>query len=166
MLRATNIAFATGILVVVSRLLKLLHPGTDSTRLILYALALGCFPVSMFYTFLYYTDSGSTFFVLLSYLLSKQRRYIMSGLVRHWSTISGFKDGYVAFLFSDITTRLYLAIRLLWYLWPFDRPMSYGWCSLLEFQQSTYSVWTRNTTLNQIPCITLRQTILIPLVSL
>jgi alpha-1,2-glucosyltransferase len=83
MLRATNIAFATGILVVVSRLLKLLHPGTDSTRLILYALALGCFPVSMFYTFLYYTDSGSTFFVLLSYLLSKQRRYIMSGLVRH-----------------------------------------------------------------------------------
>lgn len=81
-LRATNIAFATGILVVVGKLLHVLHPGTDKTAINLYALALACFPVSMFYTFVYYTDSGSTFFVLLSYLLSKQRKYMLSGLVR------------------------------------------------------------------------------------
>ncbi|KAG2187304.1 hypothetical protein INT44_004989 [Umbelopsis vinacea] len=80
-LRGTNIIFATGILVVLSKLLKVLHPGIDSTRLSLYALALGCFPVSLFYTFLYYTDTGSTFFVLLSYLLAKQRRYWSSGLI-------------------------------------------------------------------------------------
>lgn len=82
-LRGTNIIFATGILVVLSQLLKVLHPGTDSMRLNLYALALGTFPVSLFYTFLYYTDTGSTFFVLLSFLLAKQRRYLSSGLVRY-----------------------------------------------------------------------------------
>jgi hypothetical protein len=82
-LRGTNIIFATGILVVLSKLLKVLHPGTDSMRLSLYALALGSFPVSLFYTFLYYTDTGSTFFVLLSFLLAKQRRYLSSGLVRY-----------------------------------------------------------------------------------
>jgi alpha-1,2-glucosyltransferase len=86
-LRGTNIIFATGILVVLSKLLKVLHPGIDSTRLSLYALALGYFPVSLFYTFLYYTDTGSTFFVLLSYLLAKQRRYQSSGLVRYGLTI-------------------------------------------------------------------------------
>ncbi|KAG2183315.1 hypothetical protein INT43_006320, partial [Umbelopsis isabellina] len=80
-LRATNIAFSTGILVVVAKLLHVLHPGTDKSTINLYALALACFPVSMFYTFVYYTDSGSTFFVLLSYLLSKQRKYMLSGLV-------------------------------------------------------------------------------------
>ncbi|CAO3681520.1 unnamed protein product [Umbelopsis ramanniana] len=80
-LRGTNIIFATGILVVLSKLLKVLHPGTDSMRLSLYALALGSFPVSFFYTFLYYTDTGSTFFVLLSFLLAKQRRYLSSGLI-------------------------------------------------------------------------------------
>ncbi|KAH8555231.1 putative alpha-1,2-glucosyltransferase ALG10-B-like protein [Umbelopsis sp. PMI_123] len=80
-LRGSNIIFATGILVVLSKLLKVLHPGIDSMRSNLYALALGCFPVSLFYTFLYYTDTGSTFFVLLSYLLAKQRRYFGSGLI-------------------------------------------------------------------------------------
>jgi alpha-1,2-glucosyltransferase len=86
-LRGSNIIFATGILVVLSKLLKVLHPGIDSMRSNLYALALGCLPVSLFYTFLYYTDTGSTFFVLLSYLLAKQRRYFGSGLVRYLQKI-------------------------------------------------------------------------------
>jgi len=39
------------------------------------------FPVLYFFTFLYYTDAGSTFFVLYSYLLSLQRRHCMSAAV-------------------------------------------------------------------------------------
>jgi len=45
------------------------------------ALAVATFPVLYFFTFLYYTDAGSTFFVLYSYLLSLQRRHCMSAAV-------------------------------------------------------------------------------------
>jgi len=39
------------------------------------------FPVLYFFTFLYYTDSGSTFFILCSYLLNVQQRHHMSAAV-------------------------------------------------------------------------------------
>jgi alpha-1,2-glucosyltransferase len=39
------------------------------------------FPVSFFYHFLYYTDSGSTFFVLLSYFLALKKKYLASAAV-------------------------------------------------------------------------------------
>ncbi|CAI2187505.1 1087_t:CDS:2, partial [Funneliformis geosporum] len=45
------------------------------------ALTLSLFPVGWFFNFLYYTDSGSTFFVLWSYLLSTEKKYWMSALV-------------------------------------------------------------------------------------
>lgn len=48
---------------------------------ILSALALATFPVLYFFTFLYYTDAGSTFFVLYSYLLSLQQRHCLSAVV-------------------------------------------------------------------------------------
>ncbi|RUS21152.1 alpha-2-glucosyltransferase Alg10 [Endogone sp. FLAS-F59071] len=45
------------------------------------AFALSLFPVGYFYNFLYYTDSGSTFFVLWAYLLAREGRYAYSGMV-------------------------------------------------------------------------------------
>jgi len=48
---------------------------------VLMALALATFPVLYFFTFLYYTDSGSTFFILCSYLLSLQQHHCMSAAV-------------------------------------------------------------------------------------
>ncbi|CAG8711824.1 6791_t:CDS:2, partial [Dentiscutata heterogama] len=45
------------------------------------AFVLSSFPVNWFYTFLYYTDSGSTFFVLWAYLLALKRQFWMSAMV-------------------------------------------------------------------------------------
>ena len=42
----------------------------EDTRGIIVTMALGIFPLLYFFTFLYYTDTGSTFCVLLMYLLS------------------------------------------------------------------------------------------------
>jgi len=49
--------------------------------MVLSALALAMFPVLYFFTFLYYTDAGSTFFILCSYLFSLQQRHCMSAAV-------------------------------------------------------------------------------------
>jgi alpha-1,2-glucosyltransferase len=58
-----------------------LHPFQNKALLSFNVLALSLFPVVWFYNFLYYTDPGSTFFVLWSYLLSIEKRYWMSALV-------------------------------------------------------------------------------------
>ena len=39
------------------------------------------FPVLYFFTFLYYTDAGSTFFILYSYLLSLRQQHCLSAAV-------------------------------------------------------------------------------------
>lgn len=71
-LRATNILFSIGLYFILGSFFK---------KNKLYALTLAWFPVGHFYSFMYYTDSGSTFFVLLSYLLLKKKRYHLSGIV-------------------------------------------------------------------------------------
>jgi alpha-1,2-glucosyltransferase len=43
-------------------------------------IALTLFPLHLFFHFVYYTDSGSTFFVLLCYLLASHRKYNLSGI--------------------------------------------------------------------------------------
>jgi hypothetical protein len=65
-----------------------LHPFQDRDLLSFDTLTLSIFPVGWFYNFLYYTDSGSTFFVLWSYLLSIEERYWMSALVSDFLYIS------------------------------------------------------------------------------
>ena len=44
------------------------------------ALTVFLFPISFFFHFLYYTDSGSTFFILFSYYLGQKKRYRSSAL--------------------------------------------------------------------------------------
>ncbi|RIA92946.1 Glycosyltransferase Family 59 protein [Glomus cerebriforme] len=80
-LRAINILFGIGLYQILWKLIIKLNPFQDRDLLSINALILSIFPVGWFYNFLYYTDSGSTFFVLWSYLLSLEKRYWMSALV-------------------------------------------------------------------------------------
>ncbi|KAL0073705.1 glycosyltransferase family 59 protein [Phycomyces blakesleeanus] len=77
-LRMTNIFFSLGLLFVIDSLIGCLHPTSPAIRS-RYALALVWFPVLFFFNGLYYTDTGSTFFVLLSYLLVNKRHYWAAG---------------------------------------------------------------------------------------
>ncbi|KAI9490244.1 alpha-2-glucosyltransferase Alg10 [Zychaea mexicana] len=79
-LRAINIVFAICLYPVIRRLVALHHPHTSRWSQHVFTLALTWFPVGFFYNFVYYTDPGSTLFVLLSWLLAKQKRYTLAGL--------------------------------------------------------------------------------------
>ena len=68
-LRMTNVIYSIGIYLLVS-----LSRSKDSS------LSISLFPVSFFFHFLYYTDSGSTFWVLLCLHWSMKRKYEWSGL--------------------------------------------------------------------------------------
>lgn len=48
----------------------------EETRVMMTTIALSVFPLLYFFTFLYYTDSGSTFCVLLMYLMALQGRHL------------------------------------------------------------------------------------------
>nr|XP_023666793.1 putative Dol-P-Glc:Glc(2)Man(9)GlcNAc(2)-PP-Dol alpha-1,2-glucosyltransferase [Paramormyrops kingsleyae] len=73
MLRFINLLFNCGNLYLLSLIICKLHvkdkAHTTSRRMLL-ALSLSTFPVLYFFTFLYYTDAGSTFFILFTYLMS------------------------------------------------------------------------------------------------
>ncbi|KAI9321821.1 alpha-2-glucosyltransferase Alg10 [Dichotomocladium elegans] len=79
-LRAINIAFSMGLYLVLHQLISIIHPNATPGSQRLYALALVWLPVLNFFNFLYYTDAGSAFFVFLSYLFVKQKRYTSAGL--------------------------------------------------------------------------------------
>ncbi|KAM9705307.1 dol-P-Glc:Glc(2)Man(9)GlcNAc(2)-PP-Dol alpha-1,2-glucosyltransferase isoform 1-T17 [Menidia menidia] len=74
MLRFVNLLFNCGNLYLLYRLTCRLQPrdksGAACFGRVLLALILSMFPVLYFFTFLYYTDAGSTFFVLFSYLMT------------------------------------------------------------------------------------------------
>ncbi|CAG8840605.1 21842_t:CDS:2, partial [Racocetra persica] len=70
-----------GLYVVFWKLLVCLHPFQDKKTRAFSAFVLSSFPVGWFYNFLYYTDSGSTFFVLLAYLLALKRQFWLSAMV-------------------------------------------------------------------------------------
>ncbi|XP_014863214.1 PREDICTED: putative Dol-P-Glc:Glc(2)Man(9)GlcNAc(2)-PP-Dol alpha-1,2-glucosyltransferase [Poecilia mexicana] len=73
MLRFTNVLFNCGNFYLLYLLISKLH-HRDKTRLmfrrILCTVSLSTFPVLYFFTFLYYTDAGSTFFILFAYLMT------------------------------------------------------------------------------------------------
>lgn len=80
-LRFTNIVFSIGLYFTLISLVTTLYPATKGNwKTHMYALTLAWFPVGFFYNFLYYTDPGSTFLVLQSYLLVKKKRYTLAGL--------------------------------------------------------------------------------------
>lgn len=73
MLRLINLLFNSGNLYIIYLILCRLHPKDKSqsaARRMLSSLTLSTFPVLYFFTFLYYTDAGSTFFTLFMYLMA------------------------------------------------------------------------------------------------
>ncbi|TPX48709.1 dolichyl-P-Glc:Glc2Man9GlcNAc2-PP-dolichol alpha-1,2-glucosyltransferase [Synchytrium endobioticum] len=78
-LRSINIIYGIGTHVVTYCIHQHLHPASRSRAWDVLAVSL--FPVSFFFNFLYYTDSGSTFFVLVAYWCLLKRRYSASALV-------------------------------------------------------------------------------------
>ncbi|KAI8394183.1 alpha-2-glucosyltransferase Alg10 [Radiomyces spectabilis] len=80
-LRMVNLVFAVGLYPVIYGLLTQLHQTTSTLSRALYALALCWFPVGYFFNFVYYTDTASTFFVLLSYLFVLQHCYALAALM-------------------------------------------------------------------------------------
>ncbi|XP_066525258.1 dol-P-Glc:Glc(2)Man(9)GlcNAc(2)-PP-Dol alpha-1,2-glucosyltransferase [Hoplias malabaricus] len=72
MLRFINLLFSCGTLYILYLIICRLHlkdKSRSAGRRILSALTLSTFPVLYFFTFLYYTDAGSTFFTLFTYLM-------------------------------------------------------------------------------------------------
>ncbi|TRY59245.1 hypothetical protein DNTS_026384 [Danionella cerebrum] len=73
MLRFINLLFNSGNLYVIYCIISRLHSkekGRSASRRMFSALLLSSFPVLYFFTFLYYTDAGSTFFTLFMYLMT------------------------------------------------------------------------------------------------
>ncbi|CAI5635709.1 dol-P-Glc:Glc(2)Man(9)GlcNAc(2)-PP-Dol alpha-1,2-glucosyltransferase [Oreochromis niloticus] len=73
MLRFINLLFNCGNLYLIYLLLCKLHlreKTRTTSRRVLSALSLSTFPVLYFFNFLYYTDAGSTFFILFTYLMT------------------------------------------------------------------------------------------------
>ncbi|XP_028305737.1 dol-P-Glc:Glc(2)Man(9)GlcNAc(2)-PP-Dol alpha-1,2-glucosyltransferase [Gouania willdenowi] len=73
MLRFINLLFNCGNLYLLYLLISKLHSREkmrSTSRRVLSALSLSTFPVLYFFNFLYYTDAGSTFFVLFTYLMT------------------------------------------------------------------------------------------------
>ncbi|CAG8536287.1 5560_t:CDS:2 [Paraglomus occultum] len=76
-LRMTSLLFTIMISYLLPHLLHSLHPSVSpySLRTIMESIVISSFPVLWFYSFLYYTDTGSTFFVLAGYYLERVGKY-------------------------------------------------------------------------------------------
>ncbi|XP_071960635.1 dol-P-Glc:Glc(2)Man(9)GlcNAc(2)-PP-Dol alpha-1,2-glucosyltransferase-like [Antedon mediterranea] len=83
LLRATNILFTVGNLWFLYRLQKRINKyerNISNSRYIMTAVNLASLPLLYFFTFLYYTDVGSTFFILLMYLRYLEERHVSSAI--------------------------------------------------------------------------------------
>lgn len=82
-LRGINLLFTFGNFYVIYALLKKLHNpllDQDGVKLIMTTFALSSFPVLYFFATFYYTDPGSTFFVLFMYLFCQHDNHIVAAL--------------------------------------------------------------------------------------
>jgi len=79
-LRQTNVFFGVLTFQIILLLSKKLHQKVPQNLHILNALTLTLFPCLFFFNFLYYTDPGSTFFVLLAYYFAISRHLWLSSI--------------------------------------------------------------------------------------
>lgn len=80
-LRLLNQIFSIGTIGLIAYIQPLIHKSQPGSLLVTRATVISIFPVAFFYNFLFYTDSGSSFFVLLSYALSLKDQYLFSAIV-------------------------------------------------------------------------------------
>ncbi|XP_018408014.1 PREDICTED: dol-P-Glc:Glc(2)Man(9)GlcNAc(2)-PP-Dol alpha-1,2-glucosyltransferase isoform X1 [Nanorana parkeri] len=90
MLRFINLLFSLGNLYMFYLILNKLHTRVSVVKRILFIFTLYVFPTLFFFTFLYYTDAGSTFFVLFTYLMCLYGNHKSAALL-----------GFCAFLFRQ-----------------------------------------------------------------
>ena len=81
MLRGLNSVLAIATIYVLAALLRELHPSMTPLRALLGACALGALPTHFFFSFVWYTDVGSLFLVLVAYLMALRRCYWTSAAV-------------------------------------------------------------------------------------
>ncbi|XP_078678055.1 dol-P-Glc:Glc(2)Man(9)GlcNAc(2)-PP-Dol alpha-1,2-glucosyltransferase-like [Branchiostoma floridae x Branchiostoma belcheri] len=82
LLRATNVLFAVGNVYLLWAILRKIHgQTTDPLLQCLNAVTLASLPVLYFFTFLYYTDPGSTFFTLFMYLLCCHGNHVLAAMM-------------------------------------------------------------------------------------
>lgn len=94
-IRSVNILFNLGTVIVLNEILKLLENKHDIEKPIHYTrlLILILSPVHFFFGFLFYTDAGSTFLILLSYLFALKidfQNAFISTLYLYLCSIAGF----------------------------------------------------------------------------
>ncbi|KAI8847729.1 alpha-2-glucosyltransferase Alg10, partial [Chytridium lagenaria] len=136
-LRSINMVFGLGTCFVIQGIMNKVH-GTQRHHAF-HALSIFLFPVSFFFHFLYYTDSGSTFFILWSLLLAYRKKTLLSGFASLvaltfrqtnivWSCfIAGYSLESRAFFFIEPISFFLTLIRDVWDLkvqilsdvWPF-----------------------------------------------
>lgn len=80
LLRAQNVLFSLISFVVFHSLLSSIHSQLKPTLSVMSSLTLSLFPPLFFFNFLYYTDVGSTLFVLLGYLMSRQDKHLLASI--------------------------------------------------------------------------------------
>ncbi|KAI9995999.1 hypothetical protein PInf_013177 [Phytophthora infestans] len=94
-LRSVNVLFAVGNVVLCASIRH--HVAPQDPHALLHALRIAVFPPLFFFTFLFYTDGGATFFVLMMALLAERvdllqypparGSFMLSALVRFASTL-------------------------------------------------------------------------------
>ncbi|OQR74325.1 putative Dol-P-Glc:Glc(2)Man(9)GlcNAc(2)-PP-Dol alpha-1, partial [Tropilaelaps mercedesae] len=99
-LRATNILFCLANVYVMHQIHRLLHP--ESTLISVISMVL--LPVNFFFTFLYYTDPGCIFCLLMMYLFYLKRRDYLAGVAGMASLV--FRQTSVVWVFFVACLRL------------------------------------------------------------
>lgn len=75
LLRSSNLVFACANVYVIFLINHSLHQSSSQVHLLISSLSLSHFPLLYFFNFLFYTDAGSLFFVLLMYLHHLTHQY-------------------------------------------------------------------------------------------
>ncbi|KAL7683734.1 putative alpha-2-glucosyltransferase Alg10 [Plasmopara halstedii] len=97
-LRSLNVVFALGNVVLCVLLRKLVSPLDPNV--LLHALRIAAFPPLFFFSFLFYTDAGATFFVLLMVVLAERVDLLQCSPVRGSFMLSAM-SGAVSVLFRQ-----------------------------------------------------------------
>ncbi|GIX74803.1 dol-P-Glc:Glc(2)Man(9)GlcNAc(2)-PP-Dol alpha-1,2-glucosyltransferase [Caerostris darwini] len=79
--RFSNIIYTVGTIYIIHRILQHHHKKREPRVLLLSSFNITTFPVLYFFNFLYYTDCGSTFFVLLMYYWHLKKFYFAASIV-------------------------------------------------------------------------------------
>ena len=144
-LRSINVCFSLICAVLFQQILLHLKSESSDKVTFLKAFALTCYPLHWFFTFLYYTDVGSTTAVFAMYLASLKRSYWMSAMVSDLPFI-------VKFLWLCILRKYWQLSEdlVLWMCWNFliicavwicCNPVQANKCYLGDFRYLYRSNW-------------------------